>query len=283
LREKAIWYDGEGEVAGELSWDMPVSPSGLVGLPEFRNILMSGHLDGAKVVHIERLQVNVNGVRDGGISVNALTSGDEDSTAIQQQLIELLEEVRRQQVEAKISKPEPVSSTPAPITETPLPQSPSLAESPVEGTSKAVDEAPSAPVQDEGMADMAEFEKLYHQYVDRVHGEFVSALKGAEDAADEAYRSLVEQQVSKPRRPVGLGALIRGNRWQQQYDGWKKQQVQLQNSYDMSVKERQRLVEAMMPSRTGEQPLYVREALDQLRQDYPSLWARTEQARKSWF
>jgi len=269
LREKSIWYDNEGQVAGEVSWDLPVSPAGLVGLPEFRNILMSDRLRGAKVVHIERLQVNVSGARDGGISVNALTVADEHSSATQQQLsklLELLEQVSKQWAGVV---PE-AESAPARVEAAPLPKS------------KAKDAAP-APAQDEGMADMAEFEKLYHQYVERVHGEFVSALKKAEDAADEAYRNLVEQQVAKPRRPVGLGALLRGNRWQQEYDSWKKQQALLQSAYDVSVKERQRLIEALMLSRNGEQPLYVREALDQLRQDYPALWARTKQARKSRF
>ena len=39
-------------------------------MADLKNVLVSGELAGAKIVHIERLQVNVVTVSDGGVNIN---------------------------------------------------------------------------------------------------------------------------------------------------------------------------------------------------------------------
>ena len=69
LREKVSVTDGDGRPAAVATWDyLPSSVQHAVA--DLKNVLVSGELAGAKIVHIERLQVNVVTVSDGGVNIN---------------------------------------------------------------------------------------------------------------------------------------------------------------------------------------------------------------------
>lgn len=69
LREKVQITDGDGRPAAVATWDyLPASVKEAVA--DLKNVLVSGDFGGAKIVHIERLQVNVNHVADGGLVIN---------------------------------------------------------------------------------------------------------------------------------------------------------------------------------------------------------------------
>jgi DNA-binding MarR family transcriptional regulator len=67
LREKVQITDGDGRPAAVATWDyLPASVKEAVA--DLRNVLVSGDLGGTKIVHIERLQINI--VQSGGIAIN---------------------------------------------------------------------------------------------------------------------------------------------------------------------------------------------------------------------
>lgn len=69
LREKIQIEDAEGMPAGVATWDyLPSSVRHAVA--DLRNVLLTGDLAGAKVVHIERLQVNVTHLHDNALNFN---------------------------------------------------------------------------------------------------------------------------------------------------------------------------------------------------------------------
>jgi hypothetical protein len=71
LREKVPITDGEGRTVAHATWDyLPTLVKEAIA--DLRQVLLSGDLAGAKVVHIEHLhvQVNVNEVQPGGIANN---------------------------------------------------------------------------------------------------------------------------------------------------------------------------------------------------------------------
>jgi DNA-binding transcriptional regulator YhcF (GntR family) len=69
LREKVPITDGEGRTVAHATWDyLPTLVKEAIA--DLRQVLLSGDLAGAKVVHIDHLhvQVNVNEVQPGGIA-----------------------------------------------------------------------------------------------------------------------------------------------------------------------------------------------------------------------
>jgi DNA-binding transcriptional ArsR family regulator len=69
LREKVSIQDAEGRPTAVATWDyLPSTVRDAVA--DLKNVLVRGEFEGAKIVHIERLQVNVNHVHDGGTVVN---------------------------------------------------------------------------------------------------------------------------------------------------------------------------------------------------------------------
>lgn len=69
LREKIQIEDGHGRPAAVATWDyLPSSVQRAVA--DLKNVLVSGDLAGAKVVHIERLQINVNHLHDNATNFN---------------------------------------------------------------------------------------------------------------------------------------------------------------------------------------------------------------------
>lgn len=69
LREKVEIKDDIGRPAAVATWDyLPSSVKHAIA--DLRNVLVSGDLAGAKVVHIERLQVNINNLHDNAINYN---------------------------------------------------------------------------------------------------------------------------------------------------------------------------------------------------------------------
>jgi len=71
LREKISITDGEGRAIARASWDY-IPSLVQAAVADVRQVLLSGDLAGAKVVHIEHLhiQVNVNEVQPGGVANN---------------------------------------------------------------------------------------------------------------------------------------------------------------------------------------------------------------------
>jgi len=69
LWEKVQITDDTGRPAAVATWDyLPSTVKAAVA--DLRNVLVSGDLAGSKIVHIERLQLNVNVVQAGGIAIN---------------------------------------------------------------------------------------------------------------------------------------------------------------------------------------------------------------------
>lgn len=69
LREKVEIQDESGRPAAVATWDyLPRTVKEAVA--DLRNVLLTGQLGDAKVVHIDRLQVNVTHVHDQGVNFN---------------------------------------------------------------------------------------------------------------------------------------------------------------------------------------------------------------------
>lgn len=69
LREKVEITDDQGRPAAVATWDyLPSSVQHAVA--DLKNVLVTGDLAGAKIVHIERLQVNVNHLHDNAVNMN---------------------------------------------------------------------------------------------------------------------------------------------------------------------------------------------------------------------
>jgi DNA-binding transcriptional MocR family regulator len=69
LREKIQIDDGNGRPAAVATWDyLPSSVQH--AMADLKNVLVTGDLAGAKVVQIDRLQVNVTHINDSGINFN---------------------------------------------------------------------------------------------------------------------------------------------------------------------------------------------------------------------
>ena len=65
LREKVQITDEQGRPAAVATWDyLPSSVSH--AMADLKNVLMTGELGGAKIVHIERMHINVQINNDGG-------------------------------------------------------------------------------------------------------------------------------------------------------------------------------------------------------------------------
>lgn len=69
LREKIEIKDDTGRPAAVATWDY--LPGGVrEAVADLKNVLITGEFEGAKIVHIERLQVNVNHAHDHATIVN---------------------------------------------------------------------------------------------------------------------------------------------------------------------------------------------------------------------
>jgi len=69
LREKVEITDENGRPAAVATWDyLPSSVKHAVA--DLKNVLVTGDLAGAKIVHIERLQVNVTHLHDNAVNFN---------------------------------------------------------------------------------------------------------------------------------------------------------------------------------------------------------------------
>lgn len=69
LREKVEIKDDQGRPTAVATWDyLPSSVQHAVA--DLKNVLVTGELAGAKIVHIERLQVNINHLSDNAINFN---------------------------------------------------------------------------------------------------------------------------------------------------------------------------------------------------------------------
>lgn len=78
LREKVAIRDEAGRPAAVATWDyLPASVRDAVA--DLKNVLVTGDFEGAKVVHIDRLQVNVVHQHDQAVNVNIQTLGGLDA------------------------------------------------------------------------------------------------------------------------------------------------------------------------------------------------------------
>lgn len=255
VRERQLLVDEQGEVNGEISWDLN-NPSQLFGLHEFRNLLASGSLGNAQVVHIERLQLNISSTRDDAVSVF-----HQPSAADEQNLVQPLTPATQSILE-DFQQAQQSHSCDADIAHENKQAEPT--QQPEQASAAATVEAASNEL-------VNEFKGLYQQYVARMHQEFSRALQAAEQALQDAYHLKVEHQQCQPRQPIGLGLLLHGGRWSRELQQWQQEQLQLDNNYDTSQAEKQRLMSALIPGTQGELPLYIQEALAQIQQDHPHL------------
>ena len=69
IREKLGIRDGEGRPTATASWDY--LPQGVKdAVADLKNVLVTGDFEGAKIVHIERLQVNITHLHDQATNLN---------------------------------------------------------------------------------------------------------------------------------------------------------------------------------------------------------------------
>ena len=69
LREKVVIHDAMGQETAVATWDyLPSSVKDAVA--DLKNVLVTKNLDGAQIVHIDKLQVNVTHVHDNGVNFN---------------------------------------------------------------------------------------------------------------------------------------------------------------------------------------------------------------------
>jgi DNA-binding transcriptional MocR family regulator len=69
LREKIQIEDEQGRPTAVATWDyLPSSVQRAVA--DLKNVMVTGDLAGAKIVHIERLQINVNNLYDNAVNFN---------------------------------------------------------------------------------------------------------------------------------------------------------------------------------------------------------------------
>jgi DNA-binding transcriptional ArsR family regulator len=86
LREKVEIQDNHGRPQAVATWDY--LPSGVqAAIADLKNVMVTGDLGGAKIVHIERLVVNMN--TGSGTQINIDLASMEDGR-LKEQLIELL-------------------------------------------------------------------------------------------------------------------------------------------------------------------------------------------------
>lgn len=69
LKEKVSIVDDEGKPTAVATWDY--IPNGVrEAVADLKNVMVTGDLAGAKIVHIERLQVNINHLHDHAMNMN---------------------------------------------------------------------------------------------------------------------------------------------------------------------------------------------------------------------
>jgi predicted transcriptional regulator len=89
LREKVQMFDLEGRPAAEATWDyLPNMVKAAVA--DLKNVLMSGDLAGAKIVHIERLNIQIN---NGDHNVNINEMKDRISTITDPELKQAMQDL----------------------------------------------------------------------------------------------------------------------------------------------------------------------------------------------
>ncbi|ATS90000.1 helix-turn-helix domain-containing protein [Xanthomonas citri] len=81
LREKFQLLDDEGRPSAMATWDY-IPTAAKAAYADLRNVLVTGDLSGAKVVHIERLQVNINHVHDSATVVNVQEHAAKDRSKL---------------------------------------------------------------------------------------------------------------------------------------------------------------------------------------------------------
>jgi hypothetical protein len=77
------------------TWDY-VPASVREAVADLKNVLVSGDFGGTRLIHIERLQVNVNHVSDGGVVINIQDSLDKLPPDLQQKVRSLIATVHEQ-------------------------------------------------------------------------------------------------------------------------------------------------------------------------------------------
>lgn len=101
LREKVSIMDGQGRPTAVATWDY--LPKGVTdAVADLKKVLVTGEFADAKIVHIERLQINMNHVEAGGVAINIGNVGDIDKYL--RDLDDLPPRVREQAKDALIRK-----------------------------------------------------------------------------------------------------------------------------------------------------------------------------------
>jgi DNA-binding MarR family transcriptional regulator len=100
LREKVQITDDTGRPTAVATWDyLPSTVKEAVA--DLRNVLVSGDLAGSKIVHIERLQLNINVVQAGGVAINLQGALDSvKDPELRQQLTNLFSKLTERKAES---------------------------------------------------------------------------------------------------------------------------------------------------------------------------------------
>lgn len=252
LREKTWLYASTGEVVGELSWEKHF-PSKLANIAELKNLVASNTFGDARVVHIENLQINV-----GNSSVNDALSG----------LEKVEDTIDVKEKEKEFNSPEAESAT-SDRTKTFLEST--STDLLIEEESSVKKSAVVSSVFEKKGHNEQSLNHIYQSYVDRLYRDFATALESAEQLAENARNECLAHEQTQPKQPIGLGLLINGRRWQKKMDDWNRSKANLDQNYQDCLNERNRLLNAMKPGANGEAPVYVIEAVQQLKQDHPTL------------
>lgn len=250
LRERVWMYDDKEEIVGELSWDKSF-PKNVLEVNEFKNILASKNIGDARVIHIENLQVNIRDFNE-----KELIDPEKETCLVDENTVEEKESF---------------------LSEVTNKQGDEIKESLVERNDNAHKSATVSSVFEKCSTDETPLNHMYQTYVDRLYRDFASALESAESLINNALNERLAHEQKEPKQPIGLGLLVNGRRWQQKMTAWQKTKAILEKNYSDCLAEQKRLLGAMKPGQNGEAPIYVQEAVQQLKQDHPALAPEIDQ------
>lgn len=300
LREKTLTI-ADGHTTAEVTWDT-INPGMLMNIREFRKVLVSGELYGAKIIHIDHLQVNVNNIQEGGIGVNSqpLGYGHDDTLVTNQTVDKLITMLRSRGYDLNIKTKSddnkkiteinshdlsliddlahiiPFNHTESeqPILSVNAQEHVAVAEvktKPIPAPSNTTSASFTSSTAPKMSADLeAQYQRLLSQYIDQAYEAHLHALQIAEKDTEKAYRHLIEHEVKRPKKPIGLLVLFKQQTWEEAENIWHSVKQQLQQQYDQVLTERQRLMRTLYAS-GGHEPEYKQVALQKLREAYPEL------------
>lgn len=224
MRDREYFLNPDGNIEGEISWvrQLPFNPG---DIQEFRDILYSDHKTETRIIHIEKMQVNLTADRDLISQHTHLSKNDEKN----------------------INHEEPIST-------------PNTAN--INSSDNTVKNNTTTNV---------DVSALLDEYGERLKGEFKLALNNARTNLENINTEQLKHEVNKPTMPVGLWLLVKRRNWRQKQRAWKMKFDNLKQSQMHAISEIQRLESALSTGKNDTPPLYLQEAIQQIKQDHPNL------------